>query len=103
MTVSTSDSQALDLLSAPSALSVRLTRNADFAPTILSSSVLKVTSPWQAPPELVAEATWWSALDSDRSSEKTLHGEIRIPENVSPSCLILNFLLQARPSFSWLL
>ncbi|KAK7690954.1 hypothetical protein QCA50_006057 [Cerrena zonata] len=100
MTVSTSDLQALDLLSAPPALCVRLARSAEFASSILSAAI-KVVGPWQTSPEFIADAAWWPILDyggsssaSEDVSSKTLHGEIRIPEDASPSCLILNFQLQ---------
>lgn len=101
MTVAINDLQALDLLAAPSALCVRLARCAEFAHAFLSPTTKAVQS-WKTPPEpeLIADAAWWpmseSGANNSASDEKrrTLHGEIRIPEDVSPSCLILNFQLQ---------
>lgn len=97
MTISSSDSQALDLLSSPIAPSVRLLRLAEFSPTILSSAT-KVVGPWEAKPEIVGDAVWWLVPDvSGAAAEETsrcLHGEIKIPEDAPPNCRILNFQLQ---------
>ncbi len=94
--VSSSDPQALGLLSTPSAPQVRLIRKASFAPSI-SVSAISVIGPWDAEAEAIGTAIWWTvpnAGGASREGVKYLQGEIRVPEVLIPNFRILNFSLE---------
>ncbi|KAF8206139.1 hypothetical protein K438DRAFT_1668921 [Mycena galopus ATCC 62051] len=106
ITLSSRDTQALDLLSAPRAISVHLRRR--LKPLLSASQrngIFDANADLSADPsESMAAATWWPSLSgaseeialgpSRRMSRRRLDGEIQIPASLKPSCKIAHFAVE---------
>ncbi|KAH8100788.1 hypothetical protein BXZ70DRAFT_1064411 [Cristinia sonorae] len=97
LSISSSDTQALDLLSLPSAPTCQLMRHATFSMHVDSTSLEVISSnsrEWF--PEVIGTAVWRQAFEDTGNSphRRILHGDIVIPADTPPSCNIVNFHLQ---------
>lgn len=105
MTLTSTDTQALDLLSAPRAMTVVLRRcvSGRNPAVVLPPVKKKMTEAAQWKDDLldVAVATWWPSLEgapaedaARRRRRRTLDGEIQLPRTLTPSCFIAYFSVQ---------
>ncbi len=87
------DLQALDLLSGPSAIVVRLHRHVAMTSDSLGAgSKLAPTMEYHDQSSTVQAAAWWpSAYSSATATKRTLDGEIHLPRALVPSCELGNF------------
>ncbi|GBE83344.1 hypothetical protein SCP_0503920 [Sparassis crispa] len=96
MTIETGDSQALDVLSSPKAVIVRLRRHISMGLANISDmnsrSVRGV--PYEPTVQDVKTALWWAPESRNASvSKRTLHGEILLGLALKPSCELGDFKL----------
>ncbi|KAF9524862.1 hypothetical protein CPB83DRAFT_773149 [Crepidotus variabilis] len=85
LTLESRDSQAMDLLSAPSAVSVTLRRRVRFFNKTCSS---RQDVAWNESVEDVGKAVWWPSTSQDARSDATtrhLEGEIRLAKDLRPT------------------
>ncbi|KAJ7018802.1 hypothetical protein C8F04DRAFT_1277119 [Mycena alexandri] len=106
ITLSSTDAQALDLLSAPRAISVHLRRRLKpLVPASKRNGMFDANADLSVDPaENVAAATWWPSLDggqdnrsqgsSRRIHRRRLDGEIQLPVSLKPSCRIAHFAVE---------
>jgi len=88
------DAQALDLLSMPRAVDVRLRRHVSMGLEEVSNASNKLSQygvPFEATVQDVRSAVWWAA--SLGSDYRVLSGEIHLPREVKPSFQIGTFQL----------
>jgi len=86
LTLSSSDAQALDLLTSSKAASVRLVRRVKY---------IMQGAEWRESVEQLENAVWWPANDGggDRHNRR-MCGEIRLVKDLKPSCLFGHFSLE---------
>ncbi|KAJ6507886.1 hypothetical protein C8R47DRAFT_60617 [Mycena vitilis] len=101
ITLSSPDTQALDLLSAPRALSVYLRRRLKpVLPASKRNGIFDANADLSADPaENIVAAAWWPSLEgcgghSPRISTRRLDGEIQLPATLKPSCRIAHFAVE---------
>ncbi|KAJ7745724.1 hypothetical protein B0H16DRAFT_971533 [Mycena metata] len=106
ITLSSTDVQALDLLSAPRAISVHLRRRLKpLVPASKRNGMFDANADLSADPaENIAAATWWPSLEgapentrhgfSRRIHRRRLDGEIQLPVSLKPSCRIAHFAVE---------
>ncbi|TRM64222.1 hypothetical protein BD626DRAFT_249145 [Schizophyllum amplum] len=82
ITILSRDAQALDLLAAPAALSLRLRRRVRYwaAPSARPREVA-----WSEATEDVASATWWPDTTPAPGGVRRLAGEISLPRDLTPT------------------
>lgn len=81
ITINSRDSQALDLLSSPHAINVRLRRRIQYRGTDFEDSE-----------DFVENAVWWPAAGGDRHSRR-LNGEIKLVKDLKPTTSIAHFMI----------
>ncbi|KAF7374625.1 hypothetical protein MSAN_00347300 [Mycena sanguinolenta] len=106
ITLSSTDTQALDLLSAPRAISVHLRRRLKpLLPASKRNGVFDANADLSADPaENMVAASWWPSArgaseeialgPSRRMSRRRLDGEIQLPTCLKPSCRIAHFAVE---------
>jgi len=109
LTISSSDAQALDLLSSPRSISVYLRRR-------VRSSSMSSYIPNQSPSmrrvptnnrteiggmrdydDIIDQAVWWASSEGPTPGQtrtRSLNGEIHLPASLKPSCLIGHFSIE---------
>ncbi|KAJ3490872.1 hypothetical protein NLI96_g1134 [Meripilus lineatus] len=104
LSMSASDQQVLDLLSAPSTPQVHLVRKATVIPH-MGVPTARALLPWDSNVETVGTAIWWRTPHPgsvERSRRRHLQGEIRVPKDLPPNCSILNFSIEYQITFETL-
>jgi len=109
ITLSSTDCQALDLLSAPRAISVHLRRRLKpILPASKRNGIFDANADLSADPaENMVAASWWPSLEGgsdnivlgfgpsqQRISRRRLDGEIQLPNSLKPSCRIAHFAVE---------
>ncbi|KAJ7707458.1 hypothetical protein B0H17DRAFT_1032749 [Mycena rosella] len=100
ITLSSTDTQALDLLSAPRAISVHLRRRLKpLTPASERSGMFDANADLSADPaENMAAAAWWPSLEgpdaSQRVGRRRLEGEIQLPATLKPSAQMAHFAVE---------
>ncbi|KAJ7928766.1 hypothetical protein B0H13DRAFT_2652719 [Mycena leptocephala] len=102
ITLSSTDAQALDLLSAPRAISVHLRRRLKpVLPASTRHGIFDANADLSVDPaENIVAASWWPSLEdvgsrtSQRISRRRLDGEIQLPTTLKPSCRIAHFAVE---------
>ncbi|KAJ7364355.1 hypothetical protein DFH08DRAFT_682183 [Mycena albidolilacea] len=106
MTMSSTDSQALDLLSAPRAIFVHLRRRLKpIQPASKRNGIFDANADLSADPaENIVAASWWPSLGgappdivlgpSQRLSRRRLDGEIQLPTSLKPSSRMAHFAVE---------
>lgn len=95
-----SDEQALDLLSSPKAITVRLQRRmvysskADRRPQSNAETV-----EWKAAVDYLDTAVWWPAPGDQTNSSRTLNGEFLLSKELKPSAEVLDFSIKVSISY----
>ncbi|KAH8102043.1 hypothetical protein BXZ70DRAFT_999481 [Cristinia sonorae] len=92
-----SDAQALDLLSMPQAIDIRLLRHISKVTTeVVSKSTgkSKYAVDFEQTAQEIRSAVWW--LSYDDSYRRVLCGEIHLPKDLKPNCRIGKFDLHVR-------
>ncbi|KAJ6532063.1 hypothetical protein B0H19DRAFT_466554 [Mycena capillaripes] len=103
ITLTSTDAQALDLLSAPRAISVYLRRRLKpILPASKRNGMFDANADLSADPaENIVAASWWPSLEggselgnSPRINRRRLDGEIQLPTTLKPSCRIAHFAVE---------
>ncbi|KAJ7158493.1 hypothetical protein C8R46DRAFT_1109353 [Mycena filopes] len=105
ITLSSTDAQALDLLSAPRAIPVHLRRRLKpLLPASKRNGMFDANADLSVDPaENIAAATWWPSVDgahgqgqgsARRIHRRRLDGEIQLPVSLKPSCRIAHFAVE---------
>ncbi|KAJ7261727.1 hypothetical protein B0H12DRAFT_1013149 [Mycena haematopus] len=106
ISLSSTDAQALDLLSAPRAISVHLRRRLKpILPPSKRNGIFDANADLSADPaENIVAASWWPSHEgasaeialgsSRRMSRRRLDGEIQLPTSLKPSCRIAHFAVE---------
>lgn len=95
MIIETSDQQALDLLSSPRAVVVRLQRRIIYS-TELASHHTNKDPVLQTTDDYPASAVWWPSFDG--GGYRRLDGEIQLSRYLKPSFAVSHFSLSVRPN-----
>ncbi|TCD64993.1 hypothetical protein EIP91_003360 [Steccherinum ochraceum] len=94
ITIDCTDTQALDLLSMPQAVDVRLLRHISKAPADLSAGAAGPSTygvEFEKTTVEIKTATWWPT--SDIPHRRVLSGEIHLPKDLKPNCRVGKFNL----------
>lgn len=96
LTMSSNDTQTLDLLSSGKAASVRLLRRVKYHMAASQLSNMKQGgAEWKESTDYLDNAVWWPANDGggDRHNRR-MCGEIRLLKDLKPSCSIAHFSIE---------
>jgi hypothetical protein len=96
MVVETPDKQALDLLSSPRAVVVRLQRRVTYNASTATNHTHAKGTGYQAAVEYLATAVFWPGPACDGSASRRLDGEIQLSKNLKPSSALMHFSITVR-------
>lgn len=100
MTMESSDEQALDLLSSPKAIDVRLQRRMNYGPKAWLIALNAQNVGWDTL-DYLSTGLWWPALYDRRPNFRTLNGELQLDgKDLMPSTESLDFTVKVRSLFS---
>jgi hypothetical protein len=94
LTLSSQDRQALDLLSSPHAINIRLRRRVRYYISASNVASYKQTGSAERKDaiDFVENAVWWPAPGGDRHSRR-LNGEIRLAKDLKPTSSMAHFTI----------
>ncbi|KAK0446292.1 hypothetical protein EV421DRAFT_1933470 [Armillaria borealis] len=102
ITLTSADTQALNLLAIPSCIPIRLRRHVtdyspDFAPNSLTEfrqpNTMNIPKRWKVTSEDLGTGVWRPVREDGQEHSKRLNGEIKLSQNLS-TCVIGNFMVQ---------
>ena len=93
MIIETPDEQALDLLSSPRAVVVRLQRRVTYnaSPTTVHTQAHTAGRGWQAAVDYPSTAVFWPGPAYDEGKGRRLDGEIQLSKYLKPSSALMHF------------
>jgi len=91
MIIETADAQALDLLSSPHAVVVRLQRRVTFSPDATTHLTHAAGTGLQAAVDYPGTAVFWPGPVYDGGKGRRLDGEIQLSKNLKPSSGVMHF------------
>jgi hypothetical protein len=91
MIIETPDKQALDLLSSPRAVVVRLQRLVTYSAGAATHHTHAAGIGYRAAVDYPATAVFWAGPACDEDKDRRLDGEIQLPKNLKPSSAFLHF------------
>lgn len=97
--VESPDAQALDILSSPKAVDVRLQRCVTYSSIPPSQRTHAVRKEWNTSFDFPSSATFWPGPPCENPHQRQLDGEIQLSPHLKPSCAIMHFSITASPSF----
>ncbi|KAK0480075.1 hypothetical protein IW261DRAFT_110475 [Armillaria novae-zelandiae] len=103
ITLTSADTQALNLLAVPSCIPIRLRRHVtDYSPDFAPNSPTEFRRPnttnvpkrWKVTSEDLGTGVWWPVREDGQEHSKRLNGEIKLSQNLKSTCVIGNFVVQ---------
>lgn len=91
MMIETPDEQALDLLSSPRAVIVRLQRRITYSAGAQAHQTHAAGKEWQAAIDYPSTAAFWPGPACDQGRRRRLDGEIQLSKRLKPSSALLQF------------
>lgn len=98
MTIETPDEQALDLLSSPRAIVVRLQRCVAYTAGEASHHNSRAGVRWEEAIDYPASSVWWPKPDGN--GQRRLDGEIQLSRHLKPSSAIMHFSITVSVTLS---
>ncbi|KZP31767.1 hypothetical protein FIBSPDRAFT_813420 [Athelia psychrophila] len=89
--VESPDAQALDILSSPKAVDVRLQRCVTYSSIPPSQRTHAVRKEWNTSFDFPSSATFWPGPPCENPHQRQLDGEIQLSPHLKPSCAIMHF------------
>jgi hypothetical protein len=101
MIIETPDEQALDLLSSPRAVVVRLQRRVTYSAgaETLTHCTHAAGKEWQAAIDYPGTAVFWPGPICDQGKGRRLDGEIQLSKHLKPSSALLQFSITVSATF----
>lgn len=105
ITLTSADTQALNLLAVPSCIPIRLRRHVtDYSPDFTPNSptefrqpnTLNIPKRWKVTSEDLSAGVWWPVSEGGQEHNKRLNGEIKLSQNLKSTCVIGNLMVQVR-------
>ena len=100
MSIKTPDSQALDLLSSPPAVIVRLQRRVTYDSDEAAHRTDAAGKRWHAAVDYPGTAVFWPGAMCDEDNCRRLDGEIKLSKHLKPSSAMMHFSVTVRTNFS---
>jgi len=101
MIIETPDKQALDLLSSPRAVVVRLQRLVTYSAGAATHHTHAAGIGYRAAVDYPATAVFWAGPTCDEDKGRRLDGEIQLPKNVMSSAALEHFSIAVSAIFSF--